>query len=548
MKVKNKHIFLLILAGAMTMSFAAGGKNYFEVKKNIEILYNLFKELSIGYVDDLNMDRLTLAGLDSMTNSLDPYTVYYPEEDQEGYFMQTTGKYGGIGALISTDNGFVIISEPYQDSPAAKAGLKAGDKIIKIDTKNMKGMKSDEVSRLLKGLPGTEVTITVERYGQKEPITKKVTREEIKLPSVPYFGMLDGKIGYILLGNFTDNCHSEVRNALQDLLKQNATSIMLDLRNNPGGLLQEAVDIAGLFLDKNSTVVSTKGGGEEIGMIYKTKEPPVDKNIPLTILVNRGSASASEIIAGVMQDYDRAVILGEKSFGKGLVQSTRDLGYNSMLKLTTSKYYLPSGRCIQAIDYSGKYKDGADKIPDSLRTAYKTTNGRKVFDAGGIDPDMESVPEELSYIAGSLIAKKHIFYFASEYVAKHPNIAAPQNFSLTDAEFDDFINFVQGKDYDYMTLSEKNLEEIMANAQEEKYLDTISLELNELKKIILHDKQTDLAKYKNDIRYLLEEEIVSRYYFQQGRILSSLRSDPAILKAKEVLNNPSQYQKILKKL
>ncbi len=546
MKSKYFSFSLIIICSIILYSFAAGGKNYFEVKKNIEILYNLFKELSIGYVDELDMNRLTLAGLDSMTGSLDPYTVYYPEEDMEGYLMQTTGRYGGIGALISTDNGFVIVSEPYEGAPAAKAGLKAGDRIIKIDNKSMKGLKSDDVSRLLKGQPGTEVVITVERHGQKDLITKKLIREEIKLDSVPYYGLLDNGSGYILLNNFTDDCHSEVRNALDQLKKQNATSIILDLRNNPGGLLNEAVDIASLFVDKGSTVVSTKGSDIGGGYVYKTKEAPLDKNIPMVVLIDRGSASASEIIAGVMQDYDRAVILGEKSFGKGLVQSTRELGYNGKLKLTTSKYFLPSGRCIQAIDYSGKYKDGADKIPDSLRTAYKTSNGRKVYDAGGVDPDIESISEELSYIASSLIGKKHIFYFATEYVAKHPNIETADKFNLPDADYDAFIAFVQDKDYDYTTYTENKLEALMKQAEEDKYLDIISPELNEIKKSLAHDKELDLMKYKNDIRYLLEEEIVSRYYLQKGRVLSSLRSDPAIAKAKAVLSNATEYNKILK--
>jgi len=546
MTQKTKVIAIATVALSL-FSFTIGGK-YFEISKNLDLFVSLYAELNTYYVDDLDTEELMEEGINAMLQSLDPYTVYYPEEEMEGYNMQMTGKYGGIGSLINKSEEYVIISEPYEGFPAQKAGLVAGDRIIEINGESFVGKQSDDVSKVLRGAPGTEVTLTIEKPRTGERSTIKLVREEVEIKSVPFAGMVDNNIGYIRLTSFTNDCSKDVKEALANLNKDNdLKGVILDLRGNPGGLLQEAVNISNLFIERGKEVVKTKGRIREWEKTFKTRFSPVDTEMPIVVLTSRGSASASEIVSGVIQDYDRGVIIGERTFGKGLVQSTKDVGYNAKLKLTTAKYYLPSGRCVQAIDYSGKYKDGSDKIPDSLRTAYKTTNDRIVYDAGGVDPDIKVEAEELSQIVISLIRKQLVFDFSSDFVAKNATIASARDFKITDAIFDDFVGFIADKEYDYKTQSEELLKDLKENAEKEKYYESIKQEITQLETKIKHDKEKDLYKYKGQIKEYLESEIVTRYHHQKGRIEATLDDDPFVMEAAKVLNNTAQYNKILAK-
>jgi len=546
MTQKTKVIAIATVALSL-FSFTIGGK-YFEISKNLDLFISLYAELNTYYVDDLDTEALMEEGINAMLQSLDPYTVYYPEEEMEGYNLQMTGKYGGIGSLINKSEEYVIISEPYEGFPAQKAGLIAGDRIIEINGESFVGKESDDVSKVLRGAPGTAVTLTIEKPRTGERSTIKLIREEVEIKSVPFAGMVDNNVGYIRLTTFTNDCSKDVKEALANLSKENdLKGVILDLRGNPGGLLQEAVNISNLFIDRGIEVVKTKGRIREWEKTFKTRFSPVDTEIPIVVLTSRGSASASEIVSGVLQDYDRGVIIGERTFGKGLVQSTKDVGYNAKLKLTTAKYYLPCGRCVQAIDYSGKYKDGSDKINDSLRTAYKTINNRVVYDAGGVDPDIKVEAEELSQITISLIRKQLIFDFSSDFVEKNKTIPSARDFKITDALFDEFVGFIADKEYDYETQSEDFLKELKKNAEEENYYESIEQEITQLETKIKHDKEKDLFKYKGQIKEYLESEIVTRYYHQKGRIEATLDDDPFVMEAAKVLNNPAQYNKILAK-
>ncbi len=547
---KPLNVLALLLFSIISLSFAANrsSSSQFEISKNLDIFATMFKELDMYYVDEVDPEKLIRTGIDAMLNSLDPYTTFYSEEDMEGYRMQTTGKYGGIGALIRRTDDYVIISEPYEDFPAFKAGLIAGDKILQIDGVPAKGKSTDEVSKMLKGKPGTSVELTIERFGDGKPMVKNLTRDEVKIKNVPYYGLLeDKKTGYIRLGNFTEDCSKEVSNALKELKKtHNIESVVLDLRGNPGGLLNEAISVANIFVDKGQEIVSTKGRKQEWSNSYKSKQTPVDLEIPLAVLVDRGSASASEIVAGVIQDLDRGIIIGQRSFGKGLVQTTKVVGYNSKVKLTTAKYYLPSGRCIQAIDYSGGYNDNLEKISDTLRTAFKTKNGRMVYDAGGVDPDIKTELDSYANISQSLMGKQLIFRYVNEYRLSHPTIPTPDEFELVQADYDDFVKFVGDKDYDYTTSSEQLLKDLEDSAKEEKYLEVIQEDLDNLTSKIKHDKQKDLYKFQEEIEQLLEYEIVSRYFYQTGRIQESLEDTKEIKAALEVFADADKYKQLLK--
>jgi len=547
---KPLNVLALLLFSIISLSFAASrsSSSQFEISKNLDIFATMFKELDMYYVDEVDPEKLIRTGIDAMLNSLDPYTTFYSEEDMEGYRMQTTGKYGGIGALIRRTDDYVIISEPYEDFPAFKAGLIAGDKILEIDGVPAKGKSTDEVSKMLKGKPGTSVELTIERFGDGKPIVKNLTRDEVKIKNVPYYGLLeDKKTGYIRLGNFTEDCSKEVSNALKKLkTTHNIESVVLDLRGNPGGLLNEAISVTNIFVDKGQEIVSTKGRKQEWSNSYKSKQVPIDTEIPLAVLVDRGSASASEIVAGVIQDLDRGIIIGQRSFGKGLVQTTKVVGYNSKVKLTTAKYYLPSGRCIQAIDYSGGYNDNLEKISDTLRTAFKTKNGRKVYDAGGVDPDIKTELDTYANISQSLMSKQLVFLYVNEYRLNHPTIPTPDKFELVQADYDDFVKFVGDKDYDYTTSSERLLKDLEDSAKEEKYLGVIQEDLDNLTSKIKHDKQKDLYKFQEEIEQLLEYEIVSRYFYQTGRIQESLEDTKEIKAALEVFANADKYKQLLK--
>lgn len=546
----KRGLFALIIAALLPIAFTQSN-SYFEISKNLDIYASMYKELNTYYVDEVQPSDLMRQGIDGMLNSLDPYTSYISEADIEGYRMQTTGKYGGIGALVRKVDRYITISEPYEGYAASKAGLLAGDKLIKIDGVSVVDKETNDISSLLKGQAGTNTTLLILRTqpdGTEKEMEVLVTREEIKIKNVPYYGMINKETGYIRLSNFTDDAGKEVHDALEDLKANNPDlkGLVFDLRGNPGGLLAEAVNVSNVFVDKNQEIVSTKGKVKEWDKTFKTLNNAVDTQIPIAVLINRSSASASEIVAGSLQDLDRAVIVGQKSFGKGLVQTTRNLPYNTKLKITTAKYYTPSGRCIQALDYSHKDENGyAAKTPDSLKVAFKTANGRVVYDGAGIDPDLEVDGKPVSKIALSLLTKNHIFNYATLYRAKHPTIAAAKDFKLTDAEYQEFVAYLNGKDYDYATKSEDLLKELESTTKDEKYYDAIAAELNKLKESVKHDKNNDLNKHKEEIKKVLEDEIVSRYYYSTGRIQVSFNNDEDITTALQILNNPIQYKQIL---
>ena len=520
--------------------------DYFQITKNLDIFAALFRDVNIYYVDSVNPEKLMKTGIDNMLNSLDPYTNFIPESSSDDYRFMTTGQYGGIGAVIRQNGDYTVISDPYEGFPAQKSGLLAGDVIMKIDGISAKGKRTDEISHSLKGTPGTEVKLLISREGIEKPFEKSLTRAEIKVKSVPYSGIIRDGIGYIKLNNFTEGANREISNALKNMKTSgNLNGVILDIRGNPGGLLNEAVNISNIFVDKGKEIVSTKGKLKDYLRTYKAINEAVEKDIPLVVLVNSGSASASEIVSGSLQDLDRAVIIGQRTFGKGLVQTTRSLSYNTQLKITTSKYYIPSGRCIQALDYSHRNDDGSvGKIPDSLVTAFKTSAGRIVFDGGGILPDVISTPEKLRNISASLLSKNIIFDYATNYFHKHPE-GASTIVRLSDSDFADFQSYISTKDYDYSTKSEKSLDELRKNTEEENYFTALKAGLDSLKYKLEHNKQEDVIKNKKEIMSLLEEEIASRYFFQAGRIRQSLLNDPELDRAIEVLNDRGYYSGIL---
>jgi len=529
-----------------SLSYGFGKGDLFEITKNLDLFISIVKELNLLYVDDIDSDELVEEGVNAMLKSLDPYTSYYPAEDVEGYNMQVSGKYGGIGAIIRKIEDYVVVAEPYDGFPAFKAGLVAGDKIVEVEGVSVKGKGTDEVSKLLRGEPGTKVNITIEKPVTEERIFKTLTREEIKVEAVPYYGMVNPQVGYIRLTNFTNDCSRDVRNALNELKQNNdLQGVVLDLRSNPGGLLQEAVKVSNAFVAKGKKVVSTKGRYYNHEKSFLTEEPPVDPEIPLVVLINQNSASASEIVSGVIQDYDRGLVVGETSFGKGLVQTTMDLKYNAKLKMTTSKYFLPSGRCVQAIDYSGRYKDGAEKVPDSLRTKFKTDAGRLVYDAGGVRPDVEVEREKFSILTGSLYQQQLFFRFASDYHEKNGSIADANEFELSDQEYNDFVAWLGTQEFSYTSESEKLLGDLRGTAEEEAYLTTIDADIKALEASISAEKLKDLDKFRDQIKESLESEIVTQYYLQKGRIANGLRDDPAIHTSVQLLQNQSEYKRLL---
>jgi carboxyl-terminal processing protease len=547
----KKHIskIVVIITLATTSIFTVGftESSYFEVSKNLDIFATLFRELNIYYVDDANPGELMKTGIDAMLESLDPYTNYIPESKMEDYKMMTTGQYGGIGALIQTQKDKVVISEPYEGFGADKAGLRAGDKIIKIDGNDAVGKNSSEIREFLLGQPGTTIDMVIERPGTTELINKKVTRSEVKIKDVPYAGIVGDNIGYIRLTGFTESASSEVKAAINELKEKGAKSLILDLRGNGGGLLRESVNIVNFFVEQGTPVVSTKGKIKDWDKEYKALSTPLDTEIPLAILVNGGSASASEIVSGSLQDNDRAVVLGSLSFGKGLVQNVRPLSYNSKLKVTVAKYYTPSGRCIQKLDYSHKNKNGkAEDIPDSLITEFKTVNSkRSVFDGKGIAPDIDVKPNLLSDISASLLLKSLFFGYATEYRLNHETIANAKDFSLSDSDYDEFVKYLSDKDYEYTTESEDLLVELEKAAKDDKYFDDVKAEYEALKDKLNHNKKGDLYKFKEEIKYILENEIVTRYHYQTGQIEASLQHDLVLEKAIKTLKDKELYTSIL---
>ena len=547
-KINGKLRITLVSASLVITSFISYSfvDAYFEVSKNLDIFSSVFREINMYYVDSVEPGKLMKKGIDEMLECLDPYTNFIPESDMEDYRYMTTGQYGGIGAMIRQKDDFIIISEPYEGFPAQKSGLMAGDLILEIDGKSVKGKRTDDISHILKGSPGTKVKLLIKREGSEKNLEKELTREEIKIKSVPWSGFVRNGIGYIRLNSFTENAGRDIGNALKQLKGDGTLNgVVLDLRGNPGGLLFEAVNVANVFISKGKSIVSTRGKVRESERNYKAINEAIDTDVPLVVLVNRGSASASEIVSGSIQDLDRGVIIGQRTFGKGLVQTTRPLPYNAQIKITTAKYYIPSGRCIQALDYSHRNDDGSvGKIPDSLVTSFTTSTGRIVYNGGGIQPDIVMPQEKFSNITSSLISKGIIFDFASEYVRKHPTLTSTE-VELTEADFRDFQDFLSRKQYDYSTKSEKSLEEFAKNAEEEKYYSVLKNDIEQLKEKLTHDKQEDVLRNRKEIIELLEEEIASRYFYQVGRIRKSLAHDPELEKAIEVLKDKSLYKGIL---
>lgn len=526
-------------------SFKQDDKN-FQIAKNLDIYYTLFRELNLFYVDDVNPDKLVKTSIDKMLESLDPYTNFISEDDVEDFKFMTTGEYAGVGALISKQKGKILISEPYEGFPAQKAGIKAGDILLEVAGKSTEKFSTEDVSNLLKGPAGKPVVVKVERYGVKKPMEIEIIREKIQIDPVPYYGMLDKETGYIRLSNFTVDCTERVKMALIELKEQHgAKSLVLDLRSNPGGLLVEAVRIANLFVRKGQEIVSTRGKVKQWDKVYTATENPIDTVMPIAVIVNRGSASASEIVAGAIQDLDRGMIIGTRTFGKGLVQTTRDLSYNAKLKITTAKYYIPSGRCIQALDYTHRNEDGSvGVIPDSLISKYTTKKGRIVFDGGGVAPDLAVEEETLSNLSTNLVTQSVIFDYATYFNSKTEKISSPDEFTITPEIYSDFIQFVKKQNFKYESKTEEQLDKLLEIAKHEKYYDISKSEFDALKTNLGHNIDQDLEHFKKEISEMLADEIISRYFYQKGAIKAALKDDRDIDKALEILHKPDGYAAI----
>ena len=537
---------ICLLALPLWLFLPVSAQNDFEIAKNVNIFVSILKDLNEKYADEISPGALTQTAIDAMLKSLDPYTVYYPESQIEDYRMMTTGQYGGVGALIQQHGKDVVISEPYEGSPAAKAGLWAGDVVRKVNGQSLDGKNSNDVSSAMKGQPGSTLVLEVFRPSANKTLTFNIVREEIKLPNIPYSGIIGDKVGYIKLDQFTEKAASEVLEAFQKLKEQGMEYLILDLRNNGGGLLGEAVRIMNIFVEQGVKIVETKGKIPEMQKVYKTPAPATDKNIPVVVLVNEYSASASEIVSGAFQDLDRGVIIGKKTFGKGLVQNVLPLDYNTSLKITVAKYYIPSGRCVQNIEYFEKdTSKGAFKIPDSLAVAFKTKNGRTVYDKGGVEPDVLTEDSLLNEVLTSLVTHNLIFDFANNYRAKHETIAPADQFVVDDALYAEFVDFLKDKDYSYKTEAEEALEDFKKTAEETKSFKAVESIYNQLKETLEQAKSKDLQTYKKEICNYLASEIVVRYYYQKGRIMNILSEDPDIAVAKSVLLDGQRYRSIL---
>ena len=549
MTTRTKLFGTLALGTLGLVSFRAASDNerYFEIAKNLDIFATLFKEVNTYYVDEVTPGKLIKTGIDGMLKSLDPYTNYIPEDDIEDFRTLTTGQYGGIGVFIVKRNGKTIVQSATEGYPAQKAGLLPGDEILTINSVNIEKKTTADISKLFKGQANSVVKLMVTRYGQEKPVEISVTRDKIQVPNVPYSGMLTDDIGYFQLSGFTIDASREVRGAIAKLKEKGAKKLVFDIRDNPGGLLNEAVNISNLFIDKGLDVVSTKGKVTEWNKTYKALDVPLDTQIPVAIITSNRSASASEIVSGVLQDYDRAVLIGERTFGKGLVQATRPLSYNSQLKVTTAKYYIPSGRCIQEIDYSHRGEDGAlTKFPDSLRTAFKTQAGRVVYDGGGVAPDIDVQDRGIADVTRVLIQKSYLFDFATRYRAEHATIAPARDFKLADADYQKFVAYLQGKNVTYSTDAERSLTDLTKKVKEDKHYDDVKLELEAIKRKVAANKTNDLLRFKPEIKELLEGEIASRYYYEKGRTEANFGDDPNIQAAIAVLNDPNRYAALLK--
>lgn len=550
---KNKRFLIttmLVMGLCITTSSFYGFKpdsRNFEITKNLDIFNSLIKELELYYVDTVEMEKMIRSGVDAMLEQLDPYNSYISEAEQEDFNAMTTGEYGGVGSIIQQRGDSVIISEPYEGMPAQLNDLRPGDVILTIDGESMVGKKTSDVSERLKGQPNTKFTLTIGREGVSEPITKEITRKKIQINAVPYFGMVSDSIGYIYLTSFTDKAAIEVKNALLELKKNpNCKGLILDLRGNPGGILEDAVQVVNLFVPKGKEVLSTRGKVKNWDRTYYTTIDPVDTEIPLIVMVNRGSASASEIVSGALQDLDRAIVIGERTFGKGLVQTTRPLSYNGTVKVTTAKYYIPSGRLIQAIDYAHRNSDGSvGRIPDSLTSEFKTANGRVVRDGGGILPDLQIEQEKSSNLAFYLMRDLLFFDFANQYARKHQKISDIHSFNITDADYVDFKHFVKSKNFTYDKQSDRILKDLKRIAGFEGYLEDANEEFAALEAKLNHNIDRDLDTFREEVQLLLEQEIAKRYYFEKGTIIQVLKSDKEVRKSIHILSNKKEYDTLL---
>ena len=544
-------IIIVVLAAGAFFSFRSGDDRSFQIAKNLDIFNAIVKELDMFYVDTIDPNKTIREGIDNMLYSLDPYTEYYPEEDQSELEQMVKGSFGGIGSLITYDMKLKrsVIAEPFEGTPAAKAGLKAGDILMEIDGQDLAGKNNAEVSQMLRGQVGTSFKLKVERpnvEGGRTSMEFTIVRESIQTPAIPYTDILDNHVGYINLSTFSGNPSKDFKKAFLDLKKKGATSLVIDLRNNGGGLLDEAVEIANYFLPRGKVIVTTKGKIRQASNTYKTLREPLDLDIPIVVLVNSGTASASEILSGSLQDLDRAVIVGNRTFGKGLVQVPRSLPYGGTMKVTTSKYYIPSGRCVQAIDYKHRNEDGSvGTIPDSLTTIFHTAAGREVRDGGGVMPDVIVKQEKLPNILFYLVRDNLIFDYATQYCLKHSVIAVPEQFEVTDVDYNEFKEMVKKADFKYDQQSEKILKTLKEAAEFEGYMKDASEEFKALEKKLNHDLDRDLDYFSDDIKKMIASEIIKRYYYQRGNIIQQLKDDDGLKEALKILGDSVKYKEIL---
>ena len=547
---RNKYYIIIGIFTLFLVSFFEDEdtSDLFEIGKNLDIFTELYKEVNRTYVDGTQPGDLIKIGIDAMLESLDPYTVYYPESDVESYKLMTTGQYGGIGARIRKIDDYVVVGEPYEGFPAHKIGLKAGDVILKVDGNSVKGKSTSDLSNILKGNPGTSLSMLIKRPGRKDEFEVTFRREKIQIKSVPYHGLLNDNVGYIKMKSFTRNVTKEVKDAFFELKKNKSfNSLVFDLRGNPGGLLHEAIKTVELFVNKGQKVLESRAKISEWTDTYKTLNSPIDKEIDIVFLIDEASASASEIVSGVMQDFDRAIVLGRRSYGKGLVQVTRKLKYNTSIKVTKAKYYLPSGRCIQAIDYSKRNDKGKlIKTPDSLLGKFTTKNGREVLDASGITPDIIIDKKKHAKIVVALLSNNLIFNYATQYVLKYDSIAPADQFKLSDADYEDFVRYLEENEYDFETNTEKALQSLIRKAEKADLLYQISTELDSIELKLNVQKKDQIYQQKKQIKKLLEAEIATRYYLQRGRIQNSLSDDRDIEEAIKLLSEQERYDSLLK--
>lgn len=546
MRLKSRLLIvsILVITGTVLLAFRSDNK-YFDIARNLDIFTTLFKEVNAYYVDEVEPEPIIHRGIDSMLASLDPYTVFIPEDEAENYRSMTTGQYGGIGIMVGDINGKAYVTMLYENFAAHKAGINIGDQIIEINDKSVVGKNPDEVTRELKGAPNSDVSIKVKRIGKDSPIQFDLKRSKVIVNNVSHASMLDKEIGYIILSDFTFGASREVINALNQLKEKGAKKIILDLRSNPGGLLSEAINVANVFIPRGQDVVHTKGKLEEWNKTYKALNMPTDVEIPIAVLVNGGSASASEIVAGVIQDYDRGVLIGRKTFGKGLVQTTRPLSYNTQLKVTTAKYYTPSGRCIQRLDYANKNKGKATSLADSLLEKFSTLNGRTVNAGGGLTPDITVEGRRMAEITQELVFQGKVFEYASIYCSNHDQIVPAREFKITDSEYAEFKDWMLKSSFKYKTQIDHMMDEMKQTAKSENLYGKLENQLKELRADIEQNKLNDFDKHKDEIKLILQKEIVSRYYLFNGDVQATMDHDNDINKAKEILSNDAVYNNIL---